>query len=492
MIKMKSFFQFFLPPLFLLGFAAALRINTFGNPMLDWDEQYYLFGGGRLLHGDIPYVDFWDRKPVGLFLIYGFFHLFGPYRIVAYQTGALLALWATALLIRRMARIIAPPGGAFMAAVIYEIWPILARGESGQSPIFYNLPVAGAMALIMTHIADLRTTDTAYRRKIGTLAMLLFGLAIQIKYTVIFEGIFAGVYLLYFSITSRDGLYRTMLNALVWISVALAPTVAVYLFYAVIGHGHEWIYANILSVFGRTPESAQVLLHRVYRILLLIAPFAAAILLRRALRIPQPHDRAAEIGFLNMWTVVSIAAVAVFGTWYIHYVLPVFVPLSIETAPLFCKGTGKVMLYLMCGTGIIWGQFMIARHLGSEGNSALFHTLEKQVAYGRDGCFFIYKGPVSLYDDLPYCHLTDHPFPSHFSLEKEAQSTGMDPVKEMGAVLSQKPAYIITGGEEVPGENRAVRAALYDALTRQYTMIYGWTPKHASSNDRVTVYKRVD
>ncbi|MFT9447619.1 hypothetical protein, partial [Gluconobacter japonicus] len=79
-----------------------------------------------------------------------------------------------------------------------------------------------------------------------------------------------------------------------------------------------------------------------------------------------------------------------------------------------------------------------------------------------------------------------------FSLEKESQSTGMDPVKEMNTVLSRKPAYIITGGEEVPGENHAVRTILYDALTRKYTMIYGWTPKHASSNDRVTVYKRVN
>lgn len=492
MIKMKSFLQFSLPPLFLLGFAAALRINTFGNPMLDWDEQYYLFGGGRLLHGDIPYVDFWDRKPVGLFLIYGFFHLFGPYRILAYQAGALLALWGTALLVRRMALIIAPPGGAFMAALIYEIWPILARGESGQSPVFYNFLVAGAMSLIITHLHEMRTTDTAYRRNTGTLAMLLFGLAIQIKYTVVFEGMFAGIYLLYLSITSRDGLYRTILNALLWISAAFAPTVAVYLFYAVIGHGHEWIYANILSVFGRAPESAQVLLHRVYRILLLIAPFAAAILLRRALRIPQPRDRAAEISFLNMWTVASIAAVAVFGTWYIHYTLPVFVPLSIQVAPLFYRGMGRVMLYLMCGAGIIWGQFMITRHLGSEGNSALFQTLEKQIAYGRDGCVFIYKGPVSLYDDLPYCHLTDHPFPSHFSLEKESRSTGMDPVKEMSAVLSRRPTYIITGGEEVPGENHAVRTTLYNALKRQYRVIYVWTPEHVSSNDRVTVYKKMD
>ncbi|MGJ3625795.1 hypothetical protein AB5I41_00100 [Sphingomonas sp. MMS24-JH45] len=32
--------------------------------------EYYLLVGDRLFHGALPYVDVWDRKPVGLFLVF--------------------------------------------------------------------------------------------------------------------------------------------------------------------------------------------------------------------------------------------------------------------------------------------------------------------------------------------------------------------------------------------------------------------------------------
>ena len=56
--------------LILAVVALALRLPDIGNPLIDLDEQFYLLVGDRMLHGAVPYVDIWDRKPVGLFLIY--------------------------------------------------------------------------------------------------------------------------------------------------------------------------------------------------------------------------------------------------------------------------------------------------------------------------------------------------------------------------------------------------------------------------------------
>ena len=50
--------------------ALALRLPDIGNPLVDLDEQMYLLVGQRMWDGAIPYVDIWDRKPIGLFLIY--------------------------------------------------------------------------------------------------------------------------------------------------------------------------------------------------------------------------------------------------------------------------------------------------------------------------------------------------------------------------------------------------------------------------------------
>ncbi|MQR99713.1 ArnT family glycosyltransferase [Gluconobacter aidae] len=488
---LRRFNQFpvaYCPHLFLFLAALAIRFMTLGDPNLEWDEEFYLFGGGRLLHGHLPYIDFWDRKPIGLFLIYAVFHLFGAYRIIAYQIGALLALWGTALLVRSMALMIAPASGALVAALIYEIWPSLAKGEGGQSPIFYNLLVAGAMYLILDHLRGFQDNDRKYRSNTGIFVMILFGLAIQIKYTVIFEGIFAGIYLIYTEIRSGYKITAIALDSFIWIFFALLPTIAVFVFYILIGHGHDWIFANISSVFLRTSEGHQVIFGRLIKISRLLAPFFIAmgvnfLFFRKSFS----EEQAPYVAFLGMWAAVAFGAFVVFGTWYIHYILPLLLPFSIQIAPLFYKKFGRNLAWLIVIIGIVASQLSIRKTL-RHGGKRQFLALEKSVDYGKSGCIFIYSGPIELYDALPYCRLTSHPFPSHFSLQSEEGATGMDPLAEIRAVLAQKPAYIISHEPESLRENLNVRKTLYDAISRSYFKVYTWGSQ--SDGGSVSVYER--
>src|SRR3712207_9540139 len=50
--------------LLLLGAALLFRAPFLGNPVIGSDEQFYILVGDRLLHGLLPYVDVWARKPV--------------------------------------------------------------------------------------------------------------------------------------------------------------------------------------------------------------------------------------------------------------------------------------------------------------------------------------------------------------------------------------------------------------------------------------------
>ena len=45
--------------------APFLFVDPFG-----WDEGFYMIAGAELLKGQHLYVDIWDYKPVGIFLIY--------------------------------------------------------------------------------------------------------------------------------------------------------------------------------------------------------------------------------------------------------------------------------------------------------------------------------------------------------------------------------------------------------------------------------------
>ena len=74
--------------LILLLAAVALRLPDIGNPLVDLDEQMYLLVGRRMWDGAIPYVDIWDRKPVGLFLIYAATQALPVDPVVAYHLVA--------------------------------------------------------------------------------------------------------------------------------------------------------------------------------------------------------------------------------------------------------------------------------------------------------------------------------------------------------------------------------------------------------------------
>src|SRR3546814_7596042 len=66
--------------LFLMAalITVAVRAVGIGDIVAHGDEQFYLLIGDRMLNwGATPYVDIWDRKPVGLFLLYSGIRLLG-------------------------------------------------------------------------------------------------------------------------------------------------------------------------------------------------------------------------------------------------------------------------------------------------------------------------------------------------------------------------------------------------------------------------------
>ena len=208
-------------PALLLAFAVAARCIWYGDPVIEVDEQYYLVIGDRLLHGAIPYVDVWDRKPVGLFLIYAGIRLLGGAGIYQYQIVATLFAWGTALIVRQLARKVASDRAAWIAGAIYLLWLDFFTGQGGQSPVFYNLLVAGAG--LMTLNAVSRDVSPVHRFRLGAGAMILCGLALQIKYTVLFEGVFFGLSLVWRQWRATGKLAAATAQMLVWAAIALIP-----------------------------------------------------------------------------------------------------------------------------------------------------------------------------------------------------------------------------------------------------------------------------
>ena len=179
--------------------ALAFRIILFSNPVVHVDEEFYLLVADRWNQGALPFVDIWDRKPVGLFLLYRLFLLVPGNPVLVYQLFGIAATACTAMLVQRMAREIARPSSAWLAGIVYIFAMPAFSCAFGQAPVFYNLLMALAAQLLVEAWKRPETPHLLWR---GTRIMVLVGLALQIKYSVLFEGVAFGLMLLAQRLTS--------------------------------------------------------------------------------------------------------------------------------------------------------------------------------------------------------------------------------------------------------------------------------------------------
>src|SRR5690606_35995348 len=85
------------------------------------------------------------------------------------------------------------------------------------------------------------------------LAMVLGGLALQVKYTVLPQCLVLGGWVLCWRWRHGVAFPRLAAEALAFAALGLLPTALVALFYAVQGHFDAWLFANVLSFFERMP-----------------------------------------------------------------------------------------------------------------------------------------------------------------------------------------------------------------------------------------------
>jgi hypothetical protein len=455
--------------LVLLAAALLIRAPRFGDPNLHVDETFYLQVGELMWSGALPYVDVWDRKPIGLFLLYGAIRLLGGDGILQYQLVATGFAFATALVIAQIARRMGVTAlGAGGAGVVYLASLAASSGYGGQSPVFYNLLVT--IAALLT----LRALEASTPRRLtlfGTAAMLLCGIAIQIKYTVLFEGCFLGLMLVWRA-WNMLGPAAAIRYALLFGCCGLGPTAAALAYYAAIGELQAFWFANFTSI-GLRPAAkpihiqGRLLQIAVIQLPLLICVGTAYIAMRR--QEPRAHHLA-TYRFVLGWAAVAVFGFLLFGTFYRHYALPLLVPLSLAAAPIFDRrpvGTAAAAFVAF------WAALLVGFPSQSPQASQkqIAHLTSAVTRNLNGGCLFMFDGPPAVDYLSRGCHLTRFVFPYHLSLAVEETGLGVDPVLELRNVLKQKPAVIVSASIPVMEPNRKTRALLYHVLEREYQLV---------------------
>lgn len=450
------------PALILAAIALLTRAQIFGDPIAGSDEGFYLLVGDRMVHGALPYIDIWDRKPVGLFVLYAAIRLFGGESVLAYQLVGTGVAFATALLVRRLALEFSKDFAATAAAAAYLIWLPLGGAAGGQAELFCNLPMCAAALLTLR---NLQAPRSARLTRDGAGAMLLVGAAMQIKYTALFAGIFLGCVWLF--VGWKAGKRRKLpLYAILWVISALAPTLLAAAYYALRGQLPAFVGANFVSIWARGPAAPGILLQRLGLIAIILAPLLAC---ARPPSAPRSNRVMTAYRFTLAWLGAAIAGLLLFGTYFQQYMLPVVTPASAAAAPLFDRIARWRVLGLL-GVAFVLAQADLWIEREAHGSRREVRQVLAAVEPGK--CLFVYSGLSALYRLSHACIPTRYAFPSHLSRAREADSIGVDPVQEVDRVMRSNPDAVVVRSPYDEDENWAARATLFRHLRQHYRLSF--------------------
>ena len=433
--------------------AAALRAGDLGDPVIHVDEQWYLLAGDRLLGGALPYVDLWDRKPVGLFLLFAGLRRLGGDGVLAYQLAALACAAATALAVAGAARRVgAAERGAAAAGAAYLLGLALLGGRGGQAPVFYNLPVAIAGLLTLRSPARGRGAIVAS----GAAACALAGLAIQLKYTVAAEGAFFGLAHLA-RLRRAGGRWPAVAGAgALWLLLGLAPTAAAAGWYAAHGLGAAWWFANIGSIWLRPGYPPDQLALRLLGIAAPLAPLALA-------AAAGWRGRTRPAGALAFgWLAAALVGFAAIGTWFDHYALPLLAPLAVCAAPAL----GRRPRLPVAALGLMGAIWAVERWRTPDDGPSARQVAALVARESRGACPYVFIGDTVTYLLAHACLPTAYAFPNLLAYATEEGATGIDEAAEVRRILARRPPVIVTSDRRLAIWNRESLAALKAALPR--------------------------
>jgi len=449
----------------LAAVVILLRLPFFNSPAIHIDEQFYLTVADKWIHhGLIPFVDIWDRKPIGTFILYVLPVVLFDNGILAYQILAAAFVIATGAIVLRIGRQLFTKDIGFAAALIYAVAVMLMEGPGGQTPVFYNLFVSAAVAL---YLSALISHGESKHFGLCILASLFLGIAIQIKYICAIEAAVLSVLML----AGLRTLHRWTIGQVSWLGLAmigagLLPTVLVAVSYAAAGHFVDFWDANFVSIFSKRLWHLSPLeyAHRLLESSLFCSfflPFAGFSLIS-ILRAPPRGAKGWGYAVIIVWLVAALPGALGLGNPTRHYFLPTLVPLSILTAVGLQRAEQVPSWFgrALRGVHSRWGRhattaglllvpavasFVISQlNLRERGDAADVYAVAAYIKAHNpsDGCPFVFNRLPILYYLADVCAPSVYLFPNHLSEIAEVQTPGKERLMELRRVLKLSPPLI--------------------------------------------------
>jgi 4-amino-4-deoxy-L-arabinose transferase-like glycosyltransferase len=445
--------------LFLLLFTALavlVRFLSFRFSVIDPDESTYLVIAQELLKGQTFYVDVWDTKPIGIFLIFaGIIGTLG-HSIVSARLAAAVTIGLTAFLLYLAARRWNPQNRlAWIAGLAYILASSVHRWNfAANTEIFFNLFTALGLFFFLGKKG----------RSNFFLTGLVFGLGFIIKYFVVFDLLAIWIFYLLTVIRERQA-FR--IQELGWNTASmglgfLLPFSAVVLYYWQNGLFSGFWFATYV-VPGRYAEGfsfSEALnyfanFHLVYAPLVILA---YAVIIRGSDR---PLAWLGTIWLVLVWVILILP-----GKFFFHYYFQLLVPLcfllpgiagvEIKVAKVPTHTLQALLAVLAIGflawnTGSQARLFIRVPDVRRDVAAYLESRMTKEdILYCNKSAvlyFLLEKSPP-----VKYVHPTLLTNPAHYG------ALGIDPEEELRRVAGQRPQFMVIEGTPIGTIEELIRA----------------------------------
>lgn len=411
-----------------------IRVSTLGHPDYFLDDAFYFASGIEVQQGAIPFVDVWDRKPYGNFLLFAAIAALS-HDPATFQLAAMAFVATTALILSMITSARFGNVAGTAAGLLYILQLPLFGGDTVQTPLFYNALVAGAV-LLLTRTAV--HEDLARTARTTSASMLLLGLALTIKTSVIAEAIALGLFASWnWWRSARPSPIRMAGQAGKWALIGAAPSLAIAAGYWIVGYWDIYWHAMVVSNLSKAYDF-QTAADRAHLMMRLIAPlaFLAVAGWIKWRKLP-------EAKLLGIWTLSALVGLLMLRNFYSHYALPILMPLAILSGAILSNWIAAALTSATALAIVFWltpptdfAQTRMAQYA--------FDRMAKSIrAHGGERGLFVYDGPVLLYDAILSRPPTPLFFPPHLNHDIERDVSHLSTRLEVKNVLASTPGTVV-------------------------------------------------
>jgi 4-amino-4-deoxy-L-arabinose transferase-like glycosyltransferase len=309
-------------------------VLLFQAPLYSWingDDGTYAVMARSIVSGHAPYIEVWDNKPIGTYVVFAIAESLFGFHLVAFKalyTIAILLTSATMFLFGR--DILRSSRAGLLAAILYPAF----TGNNDNTEIFILLSLVLGFYQFCLSLSAARERQPYFGRFL--VSAFALGLALQFKYSAILEvgavSIAGWIFMWrYLGIRPEKIAGLALLQGF----AILTPTLIAAGAYAASGHLSVFLDANFLAPFHYVSQAAHItslssILHSAYCFVPLLGMAAAGTLIV-GWRVWPRADDLQRLGLfvLVAWALGAAVSINLSSRYYQHYFLLIVPPLAL-------------------------------------------------------------------------------------------------------------------------------------------------------------------